>query len=207
MINLAADALTLFHLLSFATGIGTALFLQIRIVPRFRTRIDKTDLRILMQGHTLITAAIVGLWVTGVAMLLLQTMVIGARFTPLMASKLAVVAILTVNMHLIERQVLPVLAWARNESVSVLSRDQLSMFGAIAGLSAISWFIALCLAGLRAFDTMSMNTLAATILPLLILAPFVGAQIAIHIGHGKRWKARDMRRQPPLSFAPATAKG
>ena len=56
--ELAIDVVRVGHLLAFAIGFGAALFLEISVLQRFQSRIDRSDLALLNQGHTLILSLI-----------------------------------------------------------------------------------------------------------------------------------------------------
>ena len=182
MIDLAFDSLKVLHMGSFAVGIGAAAFLELNLVQRFRSNLDFEGLNMLLLGHDLIKAAVIGLWLSGLGLLFLRLGVLGDPFTAKLGAKLAVVSALTINMVVIERYLIPeILAYEDMgyPDIPLLARLK---FGSIAGFSAGAWLSALLLGGIGRFKAMEALTLAEVLLPLLAAATLAGALAAILAG-------------------------
>lgn len=182
MLTIAGDILAVGHMLSFAVGIGTAVFLETTVMPQFLTRIDRHNLRILHQAHDMIGAALAALWITGAAILLLKLFWMGGSVTPKLAAKFAVVALITVNMKLIGRHIMPALAALEGQSIARLSDRQLKTFGAIGGMSAAGWLCALALGGISYFKPLPWDQLVWFFLPALTLGPVLGSIAGLYLG-------------------------
>lgn len=177
-LNFLADLLTALHMLCFAAGIGASLFLETLIVPRFFRSIERSDLTTLMQGHRLIELAVAGLWLTGFSILFVKTAIMGAPLTPKLAMKFVVVALLTFNMKMIAEHALPVLRHNCGKHLGVLTRYELQLLGAIAGLSAACWLAALGLGAISLFKALATWQLLLLFGPPLIAAPVIGSFLA-----------------------------
>jgi hypothetical protein len=182
MLTIAGDILAVGHMLSFAVGIGTAVFLETMIMPQFLTRIDRQNLRILHKAHNLIGASLAALWISGAAILLLKLFWMDGSVTPKLAAKFAVVTLLTVNMKLIGSLVVPALEALEGRSIARLSDSQLKTFGAIGGMSAAGWLCALALGGISYFKPLPWHELVWFFLPALTLGPLLGSFAGLHLG-------------------------
>ena len=178
LLDFATDLATALHMLSFSVGIGLSVFIEATLLPRFLNRIEKRDMRTLMIGHHMIRYALAGLWITGVAIMCLKVGLAGADLTPKLATKFAVVGVLTLNMALIETTALPLLKRGIGQPLSAFSTGHLRLLGAIGGISAACWIMALCLGAIGVFKTLALTDLAALFLPGLILASLAGAALA-----------------------------
>lgn len=173
-----ADIITAMHMFCFAVGIGVSLFIESVVVPRFLTQIDRRDVTFAEGGHRLIKFALLGLWTTGFALLFVKVGLMGAPLTAKLAMKFIVVAVLTFNMKMIADHALPVIRHNIGHHLGVLTRYELRMLGAIAGVSTSGWMLALGLGAIGMFKTLAGWQLAVIFLPLLIAAPLIGAHMA-----------------------------
>jgi hypothetical protein len=186
MIDLVTDTIRVGHMLAFAIGIGAAAFLETQILRRFLTRIDAEGLTLMLYGHRLIKSAVYGLWITGVALLTIRVGLQGAPMSDKLLAKLLIVTLLTVNMRMIDRFVLPGLVAHEGASIHHVPFLTRAGFGGIAGFSAACWLSALLLGGLGITKTMEGADLARLFLPLLGMATLAG-MIAGAVA-GLRWR-------------------
>ncbi len=182
MMDLTVDVLRVSHMLAFAIGIGGAAFLELQVVRRFRNRIDHEGLRVLLFGHDLIRRALYALWATGLALLILRLGFLGGAFSAKLAAKLVVVTLLTLNMRLIERVLIPEIFEWEGARVADIPARTLAEFGAIAGFSAGCWCSALLLGGIGRMKTMDAWEIASVLVPLIAAAAISGAAMAMIAG-------------------------
>lgn len=178
MIDLAFDILRVLHMAAFAAGIGAAAFLEISVLRRFRARVDIEGLRLLLMGHDLIKFAVIGLWATGAAMIFMRVGVLGDPFSAKLMAKLGVVTLLTLNMVLIDRFLIPEIFVHEDQPLARIPREILTKFGAIAGFSAGAWLSALLLGGIGQFKAMDFFTISEVLVPILVLATIAGSMMA-----------------------------
>lgn len=194
MYDLFVDLFRTGHMAAFAVGIGSAIFLEISVMQRCRNRIDADALDMLEIGHTIISAAVMALWLTGLGLLMIRTGLEAAPFTAKLTAKVAVVTILTANMFAIEHIALPRLRALKGLALTSVPPRTLAVLGAFAGLSAGTWTVALMLGGIGYFQSMDLISLAAVILPVLGISALAAAVTAVNIGAEERPQAiiRDM---------------
>lgn len=187
MIDIVADCLRVAHMGAFAVGIGAAAFLETQLVRRFRHTVDAEGLRLLLGGHRLIRAAVLCLWATGVGLLSLNLLVLGQDLTPKLAVKLGIVGLLTANMVLIERFLIPEIFVYKDRRLGVIPSRTRAQFGAVAGFSAGCWGAALLLGGVDRFRDMGLIEVLGVILPLLVAATLAGTALARAAGRTRPW--------------------
>lgn len=182
MTDLLFDALRVGHMLAFAVGIGAAAFLELQLVRRFRTGVDIGSLRLLLFGHDLIRNALIALWVTGAALLAMRLGLLDGAFSAKLAAKLIVVTLLTANMLVIDRFVIPDLFVYEGASLSEIPAAVRGQFGAVAGFSAGCWGSALLLGGIGRFKAMEAAEIAGVLLPIVAAATLAGAAAGFFAG-------------------------
>lgn len=182
MIELTLNTLSVGHMLSFAIGIGAAFFLEVQVTKRFARRIDIDGLRLLLSGHAIIKYALIGLWVTGLGFIYMRVVVLCEMPPAKLFAKLTVVMILTANMRLIDRFVLPELFIYEGLQLADIPATLRAQLGAIAGLSAGCWASALLLGGFGRLAMMDGVALAAIIAPILAVAVGIGTMIGVAAG-------------------------
>lgn len=187
MIDIVEDGLRVGHMGAFAVGIGAAAFLELQLMRRFRTTVDREGLRLLQSGHELIRFAVISLWITGLGLLCMNTLVLGQAFTPKLGVKLGVVALLTANMILIERFLIPKLSAHKNRRLHDIPARLRSQFGTVAGFSAGCWCSALMLGGFGRFRDMPVVDVLGVVLPLIAAATIAGTAVAFAAGRNRPW--------------------
>lgn len=193
MLDLFFDALRVSHMLSFALGIGAAAFLEMQVLKRFRRRIDSEGLKLVLAGHDLIRIAVITLWCTGLCLLLLRIGPLGGALTAKLLAKLAVVTLLTLNMRVIDRFVIPELFYVEGKALGEIPQKLRAQLGAVAGFSGGCWISALLIGGMSVAKQLSPAELAVAVLGLLIGATVVGAAAGAYALGGD---ARPRRHAP-----------
>ena len=174
MIDLTLDALRVGHMTCFAIGIGTAAFLEVQVLRRFRDGIDIEGLRLLLGGHDLIRYALYGLWATGAGLLFFRIVILCEMPSPKLIAKLMVVSALTLNMRAIGEFVIPELfVWEGMRIADIPARVRMEL-GAVAGVSGGLWASALVLGGFHRMKMMDGWEIAGVLLPLILTATLVG---------------------------------
>jgi hypothetical protein len=164
------------HLIACCLAIGLVLTSDIAMVKQL-LRADpkeRMDASHLSELQTMVSRALFALWITGAGIIALDMSVKGWEylFNPKLQSKVAIVALLTINGVLLHKHVLP---WMQKAgSLLKLSFSQ-RMFAIFAGaVSGVSWFYAALLGVGRPlnFKYSLFEILAAY--PVLIVGGFVG---------------------------------
>ena len=182
MIELTLNTLSVGHMLCFAVGIGAAFFLEMQVTKRFIRGIDIEGLRMVLSGHTIIKYALYGLWLTGLGFIYMRVVVLCEMPPAKLFAKLMVVAVLTANMRVIDRFVLPELFVYEGLQLSDIPTKIRAQLGAIAGLSAGCWISALLLGGFGRLAMMDAVALATIILPIVAMATTGGAVMGVAAG-------------------------
>ena len=175
MLDVLFDALRVAHMMSFALGIGAAAFLELQIVKRCRYQIDSDSLRLVLSGHQLITVAVITLWCTGLGLLVMRIGPMGGELTIKLLAKLAVVTLLTLNMRVIDRFVIPELFDVEGMALGDIPADTRAKLGAVAGLSGGCWLAALLIGGMSIAQEMTALELGIAVSSLLASSAVVGA--------------------------------
>lgn len=160
-----ADAIRLVHLAGVALGLGTVVSVALSLRPMLEKGLDRQMLAFVRRSHAMIAAAIVVLWVAGLALIGIRTGFDPAAFSPKLITKLVVVTVLTIDALLMGLCVSPVLARHSGQSLKELSVPERLLLANCAALSGASWLYALMLGASSVLKT------AQT--PLLILVGVV----------------------------------
>lgn len=175
MLDVVFDILRVLHMMSFALGIGAAAFLELQVSKRFRNQIDGDGLRLMLSGHHLITVAVITLWITGLSLLLMRIGPLGGELTAKILAKLAVVTLLTLNMRVIDRFVIPELFDVEGMALGDIPQSTRARLGAVAGLSAGCWMAALLIGGMSIAKEMTALELGCAVGAVLSISAVAGA--------------------------------
>ncbi|MEM9318347.1 MAG: hypothetical protein AAGA70_05005 [Pseudomonadota bacterium] len=151
------------HLLTIAVGLGSAAIADFAAISGLRRDAIADPLPVLLLSHRLIWPALIGMWLTGLALIGIRTGFQIEAFSPKLFAKLTVVTILTLNAHAIGRWAMPLLTRARARTG--LSSTELWLGALIGGVSAASWLLALAM-GSSAFLAEAPAALFLVLLPL-----------------------------------------
>ena len=168
------DLLVLGHLLSLAVGLGTVLLTDLHLARHAFRRIQDEDVKLVGKAHHVITAALWGLWVTGLGLFYLKTNGDLAAASPKLWAKLATVMMLTATAVAIARIVVPQFRATLGNRLIDLGLGTKLMLGSLAGMSAAGWMTALLLGGAETTRTAAFNELGA-----LLATTFGAAQLVI----------------------------
>lgn len=192
-LQFVVDIIIAMHMFCFAACIGISLFAESMIVPRFLNQIDRRDVEFLSEAHRLVHISLMGLWLSGVALLGLTLGVMGEPLTAQLIMKFVIVAVLSFNIKMIADHALPVFRHNIGNHLGVLTRYELRFLGALAGVSTSGWMLALGLGAIGMFQTLAGWQLAAIFVPLMIAAPLIGAHMTPKI-------VNEARRGPRLAL-------
>jgi hypothetical protein len=137
-------AIVYLHLIACCVAIGMVLTSDVAMVKKLLKAdgSDRVDRQHLTDLQTTVSRALLALWVTGVAIVSLDASIKGWGYfeNPKLQSKVAIVALLTLNGVVLHRYVLPMLIKAGSLLRMAFSQRLLAVFaGAVSG---VSWFYA-----------------------------------------------------------------
>lgn len=168
------------HLLSFALGMGPAIYFDLRSLSRIALPFHPTDFAELHRIHKLVSLACLGLWISGMTLIWWRTNFVPAAFSPKLLAKLAVVTVLTVNAIYLSRCVMPSLAnWTGSRLIDIPVRLLLPMT-LCAGLSLSCWTLALALGSSAVLKTSDWSVLVPLLASGAILC--IGGVLATTFG-------------------------
>lgn len=188
MLDIVVDALRVFHMASFAVGIGAAAFLEMQVMKRFQTRIDSEGLKIVLLGHKLILGALITLWATGLCLITLRIGFLGGELSVKLLAKLWVVTLLTLNMRVIEAFVIPELYEVEGMRLADIPRRIRSRLGAVAGFSGGCWTTALLIGGMSIATEMTAMGLTVAVGAVLLTSICAGALAGRFVSKGSDFK-------------------
>lgn len=183
---LVDDAVRILHLAAIAAGIGAVIATDLTMLRLLGVPIGSRHGAALEVAHRLIGPALLGAWVTGIALIGLRTGFAVEAFSPKLWMKLAVVTALSLNVLLIKRIVQPTLdeyeGWTLAE-IPLAQKLSMALGGAI---SVAGWSAALFLGASRIFKTASWELLVPTVGACFLTAALITVSFAI-VAHW-RWR-------------------
>lgn len=180
---LIEDGVRYVHLLSVAIGIGASFFADLSVFQNVKKPVSDGLLDTLSKCHRVVWAALIVMWISGVAMIYLRTNFILADFSPKLYTKILVVSILAINAILIGEIAQPALARMLGRSPLEMPLRMKLPLATMAGVSTLSWLFALALGsskflaqgGSEMFYTLVMASYGTC----LVVA--VGTAVALHM--------------------------
>jgi hypothetical protein len=169
------DVIRLSHILVVSVGFGAAFLADFYTLTCLGRPVDDPLVHTLEVCHGLIWKALLGMWLTGVAMIFLRTGFIIENFSPKLFTKLITVSVLTLNATLIGMIAMPILMACKGRSLLTLPLGRKLGLGIIGALSSTSWLLAMSL-GISKVLAQSGWDVFVRLLPL---AYAVGALAAI----------------------------
>lgn len=169
-LSLINDAARAAHLVGLALGFGVAIMADVVAARSLMRPLTRHEFEDLHRYHRMVGFGLALFWVSGLVLLWLRTGFQVENFSPKLTAKLAVVALLTLNAHLIGRIGLPtMLAWlgCRFGALPLVHRLRLA---ALAGMSGAGWISALALGVFTAMKTFEWDILSQIIGGIYILA-------------------------------------
>ncbi len=143
-IEFARMGIVYLHLIACCVAIGLVLTSDIAMVKQLfkADPAERLDSNHLSDLQTTVSRALIVLWLTGVAIISLDASIKGWGYfaNPKLQSKIAIVALLTVNGFALHKYVLPAMQKAGSLLKLTFSQRNLALFtGAVSG---VSWFYA-----------------------------------------------------------------
>lgn len=139
------DVVRFSHLVFVILGMGSALLADIYVLGHLNQAFTNEMLVQLDWLHRVIWVGLLGMWVTGLALVGVRTGFDVSQFTPKLLSKFIVVGVLTINAVLLGRVAFPIL---RLNNVTPLLQRSLKhklIGGWLGAVSFVCWFLALAL--------------------------------------------------------------
>lgn len=171
---LFTDSVRFAHILAVCAGLGTSILADHYAARRMGRRIDDALLSTLHQYHRVVILALVGMWVTGVAMIGIRTGFDPALMTPKLMAKVVTVTVLTVNACAIAWVAMPILHKARGRSIAELPARTRTLLSLIGGISTASWMLALAM-GVSKVLAVSPAATFVYLMPAAYVAATLGA--------------------------------
>jgi len=179
------DAARLLHLACVALGLGTVAFVAMSVQRMLFEDGSEDDVSLLEKAHRQIWLAIVGLWISGLALIGIRTGFAFSAFTPKLMMKLVTVSILTADAVLMGRLVTPILRAARGRALVRLDFPAKAIIASCAAISAASWSFALLLGGSSILKPAGFPALV-TLGAMIYATAFVFTNAVVVLSHRMR---------------------
>lgn len=163
------------HLISCCVAIGLVLTSDIAMVKGlFEDRPGVPDETHLPQLQWIVTRALIGLWITGITVTLLDASTQGVAYflNPKLQAKIAIVVLLTLNGFVLHRVVLPGMQQAGSLLNLEMKPRLVATFTGV--VSGVSWFFAALLGVGKPLSWKYSLIEILGVFPFLILLGFVG---------------------------------
>ncbi|WP_200947318.1 hypothetical protein [Ramlibacter sp. Leaf400] len=199
------------HLIACCVAIGTVFMGDLDMVRRLlRSSDDRTDPAHFTSLHTVVSRALIALWITGVALVGFDVWLKGAGIlaNPKLQAKIAMVCLLTINGLALQQYVLPYLKKTGSLMGLSFSRRMKALF--IGSVSGVSWFYAAMLGIARPLNWKFSLTEILAAYPVMVAGGFVGMMaLTAWAEYRARYAGMDMelfgprelRRVPALAAA------
>jgi hypothetical protein len=192
------------HVAGLALGLGTAAFLDLRMLPALRRRpLAAADLALLEAGGRAVAAGLALLWISGIGLVYLAWRADpGFLGNPKLHAKLAIVAVLTLNGLALHALVLPMLrAGVGRPALDALDPARCAVVLGCGAVSAVSWAAAFLLGMARELNHVVPAASILQAYALALLLAWAGAGLLMRPGGG-----RGASRVLPGRRLPLTAK-
>ncbi len=167
------------HLLALALGLGTSIYLDLRILSRFRRPVSTGLLAEFHRIHRLVFVALGLLWLSGLALIGVRTGFDLATFSPKLWLKLGVVTLLSLNALLIGLVVMPTLERLEGAPLGALPRFKRCLLAPIAAVSIFSWLAALALGSSKQLKMSNWDMLIHLFLPAFAAIVLITELVAL----------------------------
>ncbi|MEM6548390.1 MAG: hypothetical protein AAF713_11675 [Pseudomonadota bacterium] len=172
---LVSDLAALVHLLAVTVAFGTVIFTDYSTLKRVRHPIDGDWLDSLERAHTVISAGMIMLWVSGIVLVGMRTGFQADNFSAKLIGKLIIVSMLAGTAMAIKFLVFPILVRARGRALFALSLPEKRQLATCGGLSVAGWSLALLFGGSTILKTAGPSTVA-----FITLTAYASALLACH---------------------------
>lgn len=176
--ELMIDAVRAGHLLAVAVGLGGAVIADLTLLRSAARPVSPALTERLRDLHGVIAAAVLAMWVTGLALIWVRTGFVLSEFSPKLIAKLVVVTILSLNAVALGSVFLPLLEEADGQRPLDLPSGSMALGAVVAAASTASWLLALALGASAVLKTGSAGLFVA-LLPAAYGAALGGAVMAV----------------------------
>lgn len=157
-----SDVFRIFHLLFFAVGATGSLYAEGRALQRINSATTGREYLELVMVHKIIVAAMIGMWITGTALIYDKTMFMTEFMTPKLYMKLGVVTLLTINAMVIGAIYLPHIKRSKGAPFTSFARSMQLPMVASGVVSFAGWLLALYVATAGSAQMMDWTDFART---------------------------------------------
>lgn len=176
----AVDLLRAAHLICFAAGMGTALYFDFHSFWSLKRPIDDAHLAELARIHHWVSAAFIGLWLTGLGLIYVRTGFEFANFSPKLWLKVGLMVLMTFNSVIIARVIVPLMRANLNSRLVDLRYWQFCKTTQIAIISMFCWTAGLFLGSSVTLKTAGWDLLAPMTISWLF-ALTISGQLAARV--------------------------
>jgi hypothetical protein len=139
------DGVRYVHLLAVIIGLGASFFADYNVLRQLRKPVNDALLDTLHHCHRIVWIALLGMWISGIALVYLRTGFVWEHVSPKLINKGVVVTILTLNAWAIGAVAMRHIEGSFEKSVLALPRRIKLPLAVIGGVSTTSWLLALAL--------------------------------------------------------------
>lgn len=172
------DILRATHLFCFAMGMGTALYFDYRSFQSLSDPIGKVDIEDLERIHVWITAAFVGLWITGITLIYIRTGFQLEAFSPKLWMKISIMVLMTLNSFMVGAFIRPMMRNNMMRPMISLPPMQFAVATQVAVVSLFCWSSGLLLGSSAALKTAPWDVLLV-IFPIWFAMLTIGGHLTI----------------------------
>jgi hypothetical protein len=134
--------------------------------------------------HSIVSKAVIAMWITGIIMIGIRTGFVLENFSPKLFSKLLTVSILTANAVLISRFAMPLVEDSRGRNIMWLPLKIKLQFAAIGAVSTTSWLLAMAMGVSKVLAASGPLTFVLLVPPVYGLSVMVAVatMYLLHLG-------------------------
>lgn len=189
------DTVRVLHLLCFAVGMGIGVSCDLRGLRRLNTPLTPQDIVEFERGHRLVSYALVGLWVTGLALIYIRTGFVIGDFSPKLWAKVMIVVLLSVNALAIGQVVMPYVAGHVGERAVSMSLGKFVTMAVAASVSMFCWLSGLALGASVTLKTADLAVLGQVLSVEFLVVVFGGVAGALLLRAGCAPSARNLPQE------------
>jgi hypothetical protein len=178
------DILRATHLFCFAMGMGTALYFDFRSFQTLSDPIGVVDLEDLERIHVWISAAFVGLWITGITLIYVRTGFQLDQFSPKLWTKVSIMVLMSMNALLVGIYIRPMMRNNIERPLISLPPIKFAIAAQVGIVSMFCWTSGLLLGSSAALKTAPWDVQLA-IFPAWFVILTVGGQLTMHFYRNK----------------------
>ncbi|MGJ8609834.1 MAG: hypothetical protein ACSHWY_01985 [Octadecabacter sp.] len=147
--TLIDDSARFIHLLAVAIGIGASFFADFTVLQNIKRPVINPLIQMLHSCHRIVWGALIVMWASGLALIYLRTNFVLSNFSPKLFTKILVVSVLAINAILIGKFAMPTFARMQGRSPLDMPLRHKLPLACMAGVSTLSWLLALALGSSR----------------------------------------------------------